>query len=55
MSWQALLSFLLGHHFDNLALKSPTRIEHVGCCLLIAESTSTSFSQKDKLLLILAW
>ena len=29
------LSFLpLGQHFNDLLLKSPTRIEHVGCCLL---------------------
>ena len=27
----ALLSLSLGHHFDNLALKSPTKMEHVGC------------------------
>ena len=37
----------IGHHFDNLALKSPTRIENLGCCLLIPESTSIRFSQKD--------
>ena len=47
MSCPALISLSLGHHFDNLALKSPTRIEHVCCWLLIPESTSMRFSQKD--------
>ena len=47
MSCPALSFLPLGHHFDDLALKSPTRIEHVGCCLLIPESTSMRFSQKD--------
>ena len=40
----SLLSLLLGHNFENLALKSPTRIEHVGCWLLIPESKSMRFS-----------
>ena len=46
MSCTALLSLSLVHQFDNLALKSQTRIEHAGCWLLILRSTSMRFSQK---------
>ena len=45
ISFPALLSLSFGHHFNNLALKSRTRIEHVGCCLLLCENTSMMFSQ----------
>ena len=31
VSCLALLSLSLGHHFDNMALRSPTKIEYVGC------------------------
>ena len=39
MSCTALLSLSLGDQFDYSELKSPTRIEYVGCCLLIPKST----------------
>ena len=39
--------FITWAPFDNLALKSPTRIEHVGCWLLIPETISMRFSWMD--------
>lgn len=45
MSCTALLSLSLGDQFDYSELKSPTRIEYVGCCLLIPKSTCRWFSK----------
>ena len=53
MSCPALLSLSLGHHFDNLALKSPTGIDHIGCWLLRLESTNVSDKQMMSMLFAL--